>query len=342
MKRFLPVVALAILFAGCNLKIEEWNSNKVLPLDVSVPALNKTYSMADFVSDNPRYLTIGNDTIYFAEDTTITNTYLAIDSTFNVTFSHGLPDILDTVNSVISSRIPLIQVTIRLKGEVIQPFHLECISSYYKEGVLERSDTVDVALNNTGPVDTTIIITLTDIPIGPFALNARGRGAVGVIQVDTLYVGYKMPSLIDLRGDTLVFDEIAIEIDSTIIEAAQKGLIDTLQFSMFGGNRLPVGLSFNTWVVNKEKTDSASVFEVDFNPAPVNNQGFAIAETSWSITAKLPKRVIDFLTRDTIYIHQSVIIPQMARSVVVRSVDYIRYGGYIRIVGNLDFEKLSE
>jgi len=342
MKRFLPVLALALMFAGCNLKIEEWNSNKVLPLDVSVPAVNKTYSMADFVSDNPKYLSIGNDTIYFAEDTTITNTYLAIDSTFNVTFSHGLPDVLDTTNSVISSRLSLIDITIRLKGQVIFPFNLELVSSYYKEGVLVKADTVNIVLNNPGPVDTTILIALTDVPIGTFAVNAHGRGSFGAIHVDTLYIGYKIPSVFDLRGDTLVFDEITLEVDSTIIKAAQKGLIDTLQFSMFGGNRLPAGLFFNTWLINKEKTDSVQVFDVNLNPAPINNQGFAIGETTWSVTAKLPKRAIDFLTRDTIYIHQRVIIPQRARPVVVRSVDYIRYGGYMRVVGNLDFEKLSE
>ncbi|MDI6851073.1 MAG: hypothetical protein QMD82_03945 [bacterium] len=342
MKRLLPLFALAILIAGCNLKIEEWNSSKVLPLDVSLPVVNRTYLMTDFVNDNPRFLTIGGDTIYFAEDTTITNTYLAVDSTFNVTFSHGLPEILDSSQTTVSSRVMEITGVIKLKGNVVSPFHLQAVFSYYKEGTLERSDTLDIAFTSVGPIDTVINLTLSDIPIGPFSVNLKGTGSLGAVQADTLYLGYKIPSTLDLRGDTLVFDEISIKVDSAIIEAAQKGLIDTVQFSMFGGNRLPVGILVNTWVLNKEKTDSAKVFDVDFNPATVDDQGFAIGETTWAITAKLPRNVIDFLTRDTIYIHQSIIIPQMPNPVVVRSVDYIRYKGYMRVVGYLDFEKLSE
>ncbi len=343
MQRWKLLLLSAFLFAGCNLTIKEWNNNKVLPIEVSLPIIDSTYTIEEFVNKNPTYLFVGNDTIYFSEDTTITNTYLAIDSTFSVSFGHSLPDKFDSAQTSINSRIPAIFGTIKLKGNVVLPFNMSVVFSYYPKDSPAESTVVEISFPNTGPTDTTILITINDALLGDFSVTLRGLGTLGAIQVDTMYISYAIPFAFDFRGDTIVFNEFKIPMDSIIIEWAQKELIDTLQLFARGGNRIPAGLHFETFLINKTKTDTAQVINIPINPAATDNQGFASSETPWNFVITLSREnIMKFFTEDTLYLVQKIIVPAQSRPCVIRVQDYINYITYLRVLGNLDFEKLSE
>ncbi len=343
MQRWRLLLLSVILFAGCNLTIKEWNSNKVLPIEVSLPIIDSTYTIEEFVNKNPTYLFVGNDTIYFSEDTTIINTYLAIDSTFSASFGHNLPDAFDSTQTSINSRIPFIFGTIKLKGNVVLPFNMSVIFSYYPKNSPAESTVVQISFPNTGPIDTTIIITINDALLSDFSITIRGQGTLGAIQVDTMYISYTIPSAFDFRGDTIVLKEFEVPIDSTIIEWAQKELIDTLQLFARGSNRIPAGLHLETFLINKTKTDTAQVIDIPIDPAATDNQGFASSETPWNFVVTLSKENINkFFTEDTLYLVQKIIVPAQQRPCVIRAQDYINYKVYFRLLANLDFEKLTE
>lgn len=342
MKKWYGVIFMAILMAGCDITVEDWNENKVLPLDLSLPLVDSTYTMAQLVEENPTYLHIRGDTIFFGEDTTITNRYFASDSTYNVYFSHGLPDVLDTLRSDIQSQLFEVFGIMRLKGNVISPVTVSFGLTYFKAGNPVDGDTVRISLPS-GRCDTVVKVRLEYVPIGSFGVNLRGEGVLGAAWIDTLYLSYEIPAEINFRGDNLVSEEIEIEIDSSIIEFAEDGLIDTVGFYMRACNHLPMGLRLTTWVLNKERTDSAVVFnESEITPAPLNSEGFAAQETESRFQAILSREHFSYLTKDTLYIHMNVWVPSQTDVAKLRLQDYLRLSGYIRVKGYLDLEKLEE
>jgi hypothetical protein len=342
MKRLRVVIALAILMAGCNLKVEEWNSNKILPLDASLPLIDSSYTLASFIEDNPTYLYTRQDSIFFGEDTTIVNQYFAVDSTINIFFSHGLPDVFDTLRTNIQSELHSVVGTMRLKGNVILPVTLYFGLTYFKDGIPIDGDTIRVSLP-AGICDTVIRARLTDVPIGSFSVTLRGTGSVGAVNIDTLYMGYEIPAHINFRGDTLIFEEITIEIDSSTMKFAEKELIDTVEFHMRAGNHLPIGLEMTTWVLNKEKTDSSVVFNRSaIAPASLSSDGFAENEIQSTFHATASRQLFNYMKKDTMFLHLSIRVPSQSGTAKFRPEDYLRIGGYVRVKGYLDFEKLQE
>lgn len=334
-------LALLVFFAGCNLKVEEWNESKVLPLTVALPLDTDTFTIQEFVEKNQRYLSTIGDTIFYGEDTTIVNQFFAIDSTVFASFGHGLPEeVLDTLRTVLNSDICEVRGRMRFKGRVYSNLTMVFSVSYYKGGTEVRRDSA-IYLFPTGYRDTVVYLTLRNVPIGSFSVSLRGVGSRGSAQIDTMELSYTMPINVNFRGDTVVLKEVVLEIDSSIIEWANKEVLDTIEFGINAWNRIPIGYSLNVWALDKEKDDSIPVIIANI-PQPVITNGFAQSEKYGFFKVVLGRNFGEFLKKDTIYLHISANIPPYSESVKFRPQDYLRYNMYLRIRGYLDFQKLTE
>ncbi|MEO0230010.1 MAG: hypothetical protein ABIL77_00475 [candidate division WOR-3 bacterium] len=340
-KVLVPFLALLVLFAGCNLKVEEWNENKVLPLTFALPLDTDTFTVQEFVEKNNRYLSTMGDTIFYGEDTTIVNTFFAIDSTVIASFGHGLPeDVLDTLRTVLGSEICEIRGRMRFKGMVYSDLRMVFFISYYRSGTEVRRDS-SIFMFPMGYRDTTVYLTLRNVPIGSFSVNLRGIGSLGAAQIDTMELSYTMPINVNLRGDTLVLKEIVLEIDSSIIEWANKEVLDTIEFGINVWNRIPMGYILNVWALDKEKDDSVAVIMANV-PQPLISNGFAQSEKHGFFKVILERSFGELLKKDTMYLHVIATVPPYGESVKLRPQDYLRYNMYLKIRGYLDFQKLRE
>ncbi|MGB9824151.1 MAG: hypothetical protein ACPLN0_06880 [Candidatus Hydrothermia bacterium] len=333
---------LLVLLAGCNLRVEEWNEHKILPIGVALPLDTDTFTLQEFVEKNSQYLSTISDTIFYGEDTVITNQFLAIDSTVVATFSHGLPeDILDTSRTVLNLEVCLVRTRVRFKGEVLTPCNIEFLATFSRGGSEVRADTTTVSLT-PGTYDTLIILNLYNVPVGSFSITIRGRGTLGTAHVDTMELSYQIPLMVNFRGDTIVFKEVVTENDSSIIDWANKELIDTILLGGNVWNRIPLGLNLQVWVLNKAKNDSVMVLGQNI-PAAILSGGLAAQESNTEISVVADRRLMEFLKQDTMYFHiLTYITAGSGECVTFRSQDYLRYSLYLRVKGNLDFEKLSE
>ncbi len=333
---------LLVLLAGCNLRVEEWNEHKVLPIGVALPLDADTFTIQEFIDKNSQYLSNLGDTVFYGEDTVITDRFLAIDSTVVASFGHGLPEeILDTLRTVFNSEVCLVRARVRFKGEVLTPFNIEFLATFLRGGSEVREDTTTISLN-PGTYDTLITLNLNNIPIGSFSITIRGLGTLGTARVDTMELSYQIPLIVNFRGDTIVFKEVVTENDSSIIDWANKELIDTILLGGNVWNRIPLGLNLQVWALNKVKNDSVMVLGQNI-PAAILSGGMAAQESNTQISVVVDRRLMEFLKQDTMYFHILTYIPAgSGECVTFRSQDYLRYSLYLRVKGNLDFEKLSE
>jgi len=339
-KWVIPLSILLLISVGCN--VEKWNEHKVLPLTVALPIDTDTFTVQEIIdSTKPQNISIQGDTIFYGEDTLITNSYFAEDSTFRASFGHGLPDIIDTVNSYMGSTLDEVRGLMHFKGNVVRPLDLSFVVKYYKSGVEISRDSSLVQLS-AGYKDTTVYLTLRDVPIGPFSIELKGVGALGAAQIDTLYLAYSVPSRINFLGDTIVLKEDTLEVDSSIIDFAKDSLIDTVELFFRALNGIPAGVRLDLWILNKEKTDSTNILGVNLESADVNGSGFAVGEKENIQHIVLGSRVYDFITQDTLYLHVKTIVQRQSRTVQFRPSDRVSYNAYFRIKGKVDFEKLKD
>lgn len=334
-------VALIVFFAGCNLRVERWNENKVLPLNIALPLDTDTFTVEEFVQRNRAYLSTLGDTIFYGQCMTFTNLFLAVDSTVCVNFSRALPeDIVDTLKTVLNSEVCEIRGLMRFKGTVYSDLSMKFSVSYYKGSTEIRRDSTIYTFHG-GYHDTTVYLTLRNVPIGSFSVNLSGVGGTGVALVDSLELSYSIPVIVNFRGDTVVFKEVVFEIDSSIIEMSNKEIPDTIEFGINVWNRIPMGFILNVWALDKEKDDSIAVISADVPQALISN-GFAQSESRGFFNVKLGASFREFLRKDTVYFHISAIVPPNNEIVKFRPQDYLRYNSYIRIWGYLNFKELFE